>query len=569
MPLFRQAEVRAESESERRKRKSDWREWNEEEEDEPLSLRRLCLFSVAENMRDVLFLFTASDLIEELLRVLSQRKLLSRAALHLLLLPQLHTLSLSHSYNLVTANLCSLITARCQSLKTLDLSGAQNVSSAAICSLLSDLSCLQSLSLAGTLCDSAVIVTLTQSCSLLQHLDVSRCLHLPPGALLPLALQGPKHFTSLLALDIGLGEDEGDGPAAAAYLLLGASALQRLSIEGLGLACVIIQSKDFRVTDSFSTREGVPCLGELWHATRDHKKYGLTLAEETDESLSEEKKTMDAPVGQFKLRLREVQGLTLDSLDAVSSLCPDLRSISLNCHDHDDDDKASSQSIHLSRGLSCWSGQLHFLSLQFSGPLSELVAPLQVCGSSLLSLKLEGVQADGNLPLVALLRACPKLTSLSLHMDPPHSNQEEDDSDDEDIVDWDLPFLPHLRTLTLTFSFEERQLKPVLCWTSLKRVLWSLLRGSVHLRTLSLIAAPCRLDPVFRLVLDCHAEPLRHLRRVSLQRSDVTMETATRLVDSCRHLTMLDMSKCWGLTRSNVNKLQSRRRRHKLQITWT
>ncbi|KAF4074692.1 hypothetical protein AMELA_G00242200 [Ameiurus melas] len=172
-------------------------------------------------------------------------------------------------------------------------------------------------------------------------------------------------------------------------------------------------------------------------------------------------------------------------------------------------------------------------------PLSELVPPLQVSGSCLLSLTLEGVQADGNLPLIALLRVCPKLASLTLHINPPRSNQEENN---EDVEDWDLPCLPHLCTLTLMFSLEESQLKPVLCWTSLKGVLWSLLRGSMQLHTLSLIAIPCRLDPVFRLVLDRHAEPLRRLRCVSLQRSDVTMETATRLVDSCCRLISLDVN---------------------------
>ncbi|XP_047005608.1 uncharacterized protein si:ch211-214j8.12 [Ictalurus punctatus] len=600
MPLFRQAEVRQEREREGTKRKSHQYECDEEDEDEPSSLRRLCVFSLAENMKDVWtqdyannymdqyffryvmgpFSLLPGDLIEELLCVLSQRKLLSRAALHLLLLPQLHTLSLSQSGNLVTANLCSLITVRCQFLKCLDLSGAQNVSSATLCSLLSDLSCLHSLSLAGTLCDRAAIATVARRCSLLQHLDVSRCLHLPPAALLPLALQGPKRLASLLALDIGLGEHEDDGPASAAFLLLGVSGLQRLAIEGLGHACAIIQNRDFAVTDGFTAREGVPCLGELWDArvqekeVREDEEDRFTLEEKMDRSLSlDEGRRTDAPRGRFKLRLREVHGLTLDSLDAVSNVCPDVHSVSLNCHDDDDDDdEGSSQSICLTRGLTRWSGQLHFLSLQFSGPLSELVPPLQVSGSCLLSLTLEGLQADGNLPLIALLRACPKLASLTLHIDPPRSNQEEDnDDDDEDVEDWDLPCLPHLRTLTLMFSLEESRLKPVLCWTSLKGVLWSLLRGSVQLHTLSLIATPCRLDPVFRLVLDRHAEPLRRLRRVSLQRSDVTMETATRLVDSCRRLISLDVSSCWSLTRSNVTKLQSRarRRRRQLHITWT
>lgn len=328
------------------------------------------------------------------------------------------------------------------------------MSSAALCSLLSDLSCLHSLSLAGTLCDRAVIATLTRRCSLLQHLDVSRCLHLPPGALLPLALQGPKLLTSLLALDIGLGEQEDDSPASAAFLLLGVSGLQRLAVEGLGHACVIIQNRDFAVTHGFTTRECVSCLGELWDARVQEKKQredeedGLSLEEKMDRSLSlDEGRRMDAPRGSFKLRLREVQGLTLDSLDAVSNLCPDLQSISLNCHDDDDDEGSSSQSIRLTRGLARWSGQLQFLSLQFSGLLSDLVSPLQVSGSCLLSLTLEGVQADGNLPLIALLRACPKLTTLTLHIDPPRSNQEQDD--DEDVEDWDLLCLPHLCTLAL------------------------------------------------------------------------------------------------------------------------
>ncbi|KAK2845876.1 hypothetical protein Q7C36_010730 [Tachysurus vachellii] len=572
---------------------------DEEEEDEPLSLQRLCLFSLAENMKDIWtqdyahkymdqyffryimgpFSLLPGDLIQELLCVLSQRKLLSRAALHLLLLPQLHTLSLSQSYNLVTANLCSLITVRCQSLKCLDLSGAQNVSSAALCSLLGKLPCLYSLSLAGTFCDGAVIATLARHCSLLQHLDVSRCLHLPPGALLPLTLEGPKCLTSLLAMDIGLGQHEDDGPASAAFLLLGMSCLQRLAMEGLGQACVIIKKGDFAVTDGFSTRNGVSCLTELWQAIVQKKELrgldedGLTLEEKTDRSLSlDEDRRTAAPRGRFKLRLREVQGLNLNSLDAVSSLCPDVHSLSLNCQNQgdDDDDEVSSQSIRLTRCLTEWSGQLHFLSLQFSGSLSELVPPLQVCGSTLCSLTLEGVQADGNPSLIALLRACSKLTALTLHIDPPRSNQEEEDDGDEHVEDWDLPCLAHLRTLTLIFSLEERHWKPLLCWTSLKGVLWSLLRGSVQLHTLALIAVPCRLDPVFRLVLDRHAEPLRCLRQVSLQRSDVTMETTMRLVDCCHRLITLDVSKCWSLTRRNITKLQRQARRcHKLHITWT
>lgn len=130
-----------------------------------------------------------------------------------------------------------------------------------------------------------------------------------------------------------------------------------------------------------------------------------------------------------------------------------------------------------------------------------------------------------------------------------------------------------------SFSLDERQMKPALCWRSLKGVLWALLRGASLLRKLSLIAVPCRLDPVFRLVLNHPAKPLgaidspplHCLRSVSLNRSDITMETVVHIVNTCRRLSHLDLSGCWAMTLNNITKLQckTKRRRHTLQITWT
>lgn len=58
--------------------------------------------------------FSAGELLDELLCILSSRNLLTRAALHLLLLPQLTCLSLKSACSLVNGNLCSLIQIRCQ-----------------------------------------------------------------------------------------------------------------------------------------------------------------------------------------------------------------------------------------------------------------------------------------------------------------------------------------------------------------------------------------------------------------------------------------------------------------------
>ncbi|KAL6465966.1 hypothetical protein MHYP_G00260990 [Metynnis hypsauchen] len=614
MPLFRQLEARPERERGGEKLKRNRRrECSEEDEDEPSSLTRLCLLSLAENMKDMWvqdyaqnymdqyffryimgpFSSLPGDLLEELLCLLSRRTLLSRAALHLLLLPQLHSLSLSHSCNLVTANLCSLISTRCQSLRSLNLSGALNVSAPALCSLLGSLSLLRYLYLAGTLCDRSVMATVAQQCPALKHLDVSRCVHLHPVALLPLAhSSGLKCLTSLLALDIGLEENEDDGTATAAFLLLGLPSLLQVALDNAGQACTMICKQEFGPTEGFTSKDRVASLQELW--TRriqggDGEEHSFSLEEKLDKSVDLGKSRADgvrADKGSqettVKLGIREIQSVSLDSLDAVGQLCPDLHSVSLNCHDEDDsgDDEGSGfrRMTLLTKGLATWSGQLRCLSLQFPGPLSELVTPLQVTGSSLISLTLEGVQADGHLPFLDLISACPKLTSLTVHIDPPRSNQEEEE-DDEDLEDWNLPCLPDLRSLTLNFFLDERQLKPVLCWRSLRGPLWALLRGAPQLQKLSLIATPCRLDPVFRLVLDHHSKPLnaldqpplRCLRHVNLKRSDVTMETMARLVNTCHRLSTLDLSGCWSMTLSNITKLQGKasRRRHKLQITWT
>ncbi|XP_076855117.1 uncharacterized protein LOC143510033 isoform X2 [Brachyhypopomus gauderio] len=513
----------------------------------------------------------------------------------------------------------------CCSLRSLNLSGALNVSSAALCSLLGNLPTLRSLCLAGTLSDRTVMLTVAWKCPVLEHLDVSRCPHLSPAALLPLPHRGQqggglKRLTSLLALDVGLGEGEGEGAASGAFLLLGLPSLRRLALDGAGRACELIRNRAFGLTEGFSAQEGVPGLGELWServragdrdaetGERSDGEESVPLEEiadgwlrlddsdlKTEEEGGRDGKTVcgrRAGAGEstargggggvfgdegegIKLRLREIDGVSLPNLDAVTQLCPDLCSISLNCHREDDEgEEGPGQAEVLTRGLAASGGQLRCLSLQFPGGLSELVPALQAAGSQLHSLSLEGVRADGHLAFLELLRACPKLATLTVHVDPPRSNQEEE-VDDEGEDDPGFPRLPHLCALTMNFSLDERQLRPVLCWRSLKGALRALLRGAPHLHTLSLTAAPCPLDPVFQQVLDrrgdSHEAPLQCLRRVSLRRSDVTMAGMVRLVNSCYRLSTLDVSGCWSMTLSNIKKLQNRasRRRHKLKIIWT
>lgn len=370
------------------------------------------------------------------------------------------------------------------------------MSSSVLCELLGGLHRLSSLSLAGTLCDQRVISVVSRQFPRLKHLDVSRCLHLTPSGLLPLGCQeesnkmSTKALSSLLALDICLADSEGDAVAAVAFILLSLPKLQRLAIEGLGQACVLIQNREYEVTQEFTNREGVLSLKDLW-ASRIQKdqlkdssfqstdgEESLNLEEQIDEWLSldegqtDEVRQKDTETngcigitekgyvkdGGVTTCLRDVQGLTLDTLEAVGNVCPELCVLSLDClqRNADNEDSADSfkQAAVLAKGLCRFSGQLRCLSLQFAGLMSDLVPALQAAGSHLLSLTLEGIRADGHTPFLELIHACPRLTSLTIHFDLPSTNWEGNDADDDEEEGddeglSDLPCIPHLRSLTL------------------------------------------------------------------------------------------------------------------------
>ncbi|CAB1321647.1 unnamed protein product [Coregonus sp. 'balchen'] len=508
-----------------------------------------------------------------------------------------------------------------QSLHSMDLSGAQQVSAHVQCDLLGCLPSLRSLSLAGTPCDRQVVAVVARHCPALRHLDVSRCRFLPPEGLLCLggsSYAPPPPLGSLLALDGGFGE--GDGVAAVAFLLLSLPWLERVAMEGLGEACGLIHSREFGGTEELTTREGLPSLWEVWRERRqsgratdtgqisgadveeieeeenDNRFSWASESESEDEGTGEEtmgdgggrsdaqmrtrkeieedsvEKGREEGVGGaggegFTLRLREAQGMSGGTLEAVSQLCPELRSISLDC-----EEDGPSQGSCLAAGLARWAGQLRVLSVRFPGPLDELLPALRAMKGFLVSLTLEGVRTSSHTPVLELLHACPRLRSLVVHAEPPLAPQEEEEDEEEDR---DLPCLPQLCSLSLNFSFDQRQMKTVMSWRSLRGALWCLLSGSPLLERVSLVAVPCPLEPVFQKLLKRpatrpHSPPLQQLCHLSLVRSDISIETALGLMTANRRLSSLDLSGCWAVSLDNMRQLQrtATRRRH-ITITWT
>ncbi|XP_034726776.1 uncharacterized protein si:ch211-214j8.12 [Etheostoma cragini] len=556
---------------------------------------------------------------------------MSRAALHLLLVPHLRGLSLGACPGLVTPALCAHITARCQGLWSLYLSGAQQLSSKLLSETLCCLPALRSLSLAATPCDTCVIRTIAQRCRLLRHLDISRCHFLSPAALLPLGggasfpfSGGPSASSpgsapppalplcSLLALDIGFGKEEGDAAAAAAYLLLTLPCLETLDLDGLAEACCLIQHGRFGLTDEFSDREGVPRLGEVWRewkhrqrSDRSREEREEARAEDEDEEEEEEEERIllngygresrdEGPRDQAEedlqdrvssgddrliLRLKDVKGVSCESLDSLSRACPNIRSVCVDVEE-DVDTRGRSQGSLLASGLRAWAGQLQRLSVRFPGPLPDLLPALDVAGSSLVSLTLQGVKTSRRTPLLEAIKACPRLRDLLISAEPPTGPQDEEDEDDQRDEVRDLPQLPHLCSLTLSFSYEHGQMKPVMSWMSLKRALGCLLTGSPLLEKLSLVSLPCPLDCVFsdvlgRLDLDLDLDadstdsprvPLARLRHVELPRTDVTMVTVKRMMQRSKRLKYVDVNHCWQISLQEWSDCKKIR---KVQVVWS
>ncbi|XP_030214122.1 uncharacterized protein si:ch211-214j8.12 isoform X2 [Gadus morhua] len=609
-------------------------------------LSRLCLLSLADNMKAVWvkdyeenyldrYHFTyimgpfdsmPGGLVEELTALLCSRKQLSRAALHLLVVPQLRGLSLAACPGLVTPRVCSIIAARCQHMSRLDLSGAQQASPLAQGDMLRSMPSLRSLSLAGTPCDRGVIRTIARHCRALRHLDVSHCHLLSPADLLPLgggaSLDGVARCTdslagrdastrhrgdspssvvtrcrhsspssssccsccsssssfcalplrSLLATDIGLGEEEGEPAATAAYLLLSLPLLESVALEGLDWALGAIHRREFEPAEGLTLREGVPRLEEVWrerqkkHWTdrkKENEEAGAEGSQEEREEESWEVHGTQSPDGDeaeasggdeepdllaeeevgaggigeqdmprgamvvgpgddsLTLRLREIQAMSPASLEVAFRLCPHIQSLAVTVDSAEGTGGRRDHGWTWAAGLGNWSGQLRSLTLRHTGPLGDLLTPLREMGSTLVSLTLEGVRTSPHCPLLEVLQACPRLKALVVSAQPPTSPPYEDEEEEEELGGArDLLSLPHLCSLTLSQT-------------------WSL-HCHQHLQP-GVVAAST--PP---------STPLGRVTHLGLARSDVTMATVMRLVEGCRTMKSVDLSCCWEVCRQDV-----------------
>ncbi|XP_075276309.1 uncharacterized protein LOC142361375 [Opisthocomus hoazin] len=486
----------------------------------------------------------AGSLVQELIRLLGESRRLTRAALHLLLLPHLRELSLRPCPGLASNAIGQLVALRCQSLSSLDLHGCGRLSPGALVDLAEGLPQLRRLALAETQADVRVLSAVGSCCRRLRELDVSRCRKVSPRALRHLAYDPLARCPGCPALRVLLArglEPDGDVAAVLAFLLL---ALPRLEFLAHGAVPDALRLLHARQLDPAADAEGFPSLEEL------ARRRGA------------------APGGPpLTLPLRHVEEVEEPALAAVQAVCPHAEEVSMWLGD--------GAGAAGGWGLQGW-GRLARLTLGCGGRrswrLAEVLPLARSLGPRLQTLALHGFCCRDELALAALLAACPALRAFSAELHAPPDA----DPDGEPAAEpprWDTDLLPHALPQLHSFSLAlagSADAFPAQHGLALRATLASLLCRAPRLQTLRLLAVPFPLDSVFETVLATPGLPLLELRELSLAESRVSARTVWLLLASEGRLRRLDLSHCRDVHRRDYDGFVQavRKRRLDLDIAW-
>lgn len=480
----------------------------------------------------------ACGLVQELLQLLGSSRRLSRAALHLLLLPHLRQLSLRLCPALANNALGHLIVLRCQGLTVLDLGGCGRLSPSVLVDMAEGLPRLSRLGLAHTQANVQVLSAVGSCCHHLQELDVSGCKKVTPRALRhlgydPLARSpGCPALRVLLARDLERPGDR-DSVAAVAFLLL---ALPRLEVLAHGALPDALRLLHARELDGTEDSEGFPSLEEL-------------------------ARSQGAPL---RLPLRQLEEVEEDALSTAHAVCPQAEELSVWLGD-------SPGSSGL-RELPGWK-RLSRVTLGCTGrhgrALAEVLPLAQGLGSRLHSLTLHGFSCQDPLSLPSLLASCPGLQSFSAELEvppDPHAHDEPAEDPSSPPPRWATDLLPRGLPQLRSFSLSLTGPVPASHRPVLSSTLASLLHEAQQLQTLRLLALPFPLDSVLEPALAA----LRELQELSLAESRVSPGAVWQLLGSDGPLRRLELSRCPDIHRRDYDGfLQAvRKQRLELDITW-
>ncbi|KAM6269867.1 uncharacterized protein LJ264_004277 isoform 1-T2 [Porphyrio hochstetteri] len=488
----------------------------------------------------------AGSLVQDLIRLLGESRRLTRAALHLLLVPHLRELSLRPCPSLASNAIGQLITLRCKGLSSLDLHGCSRLSADVLVDLAEGLPLLTRLGLAETQANVQVLSAVGSCCRRLQELNVSHCKKVSPRALRHLAYDplaqslGCPVLRVLLAHGLELGGDTGM-VVTLAFLLLALPRLEFLAHSAVPDALHLLHGQQL---DGEKDPEGFPSLEELarWRGTA----AGDTL---------------------LTLPLRQVEEVEEPALATIRAVCPQAEEVGVWLGD--------GPGLAGIQELLGW-GRLARLTLGCTGrvgrELAEVLPLAQSLRPRLQTLALHGFCCQDELSLATLLANCPILQCFTAELHAPPDADPNGDTPDEPSR-WDTNLLPHtlpqLQSFSLTLA-GTTGVFPAWHGLALRATLASLLCHAPRLQTLSLIGIPFPLDSVFETVLATPGPPLLQLQELSLAESRVSSRTVQLLMASEGHLHRLDLSHCRDIHRRDYDGFLQAvwKQQLDLDITW-
>ncbi|XP_008121897.2 uncharacterized protein LOC100552755 isoform X2 [Anolis carolinensis] len=488
------------------------------------------------------FSMLAGSLLQDLLEIMRERRLLTPSILHILLLPQLKSLNLNYCSYYVDNTLVQTITVRCKNLSSLTLCHCDQLPADALVELVKALPCLTKLHLSSTQCNTQVLSTIRSFCPEINELDIISCKKLSAESLLHLVYNpvagsyGCQSLQRLRADGLMPTTDVQSLLSALVFLLLALPKLTYLYHKFVPQAVCLIYDQEFH---SARMPAGFPSLDEAArYRTSTHPNEGS---------------------GRFTFALREINFIPLSLLPKIGAVCPHLLEISLILR----------ESWDLDQHVLPWHGLTHLgLGTDQRMDLKELLPVTANIGTQLKCLKLDGFIFKDELTFHTFLSHCPNLLKfLFLFPSPRRNGQQSRPQNEGRARNLCLPPLqfPELVNFCLVYHEFGTPL-PSLYKVVLENILESVFKNSPCLEVLHLFCLPFSLDEAFQKALKPPSTALQCLQELELARAQISIRTIDLLIFSENQLRLLSLEKCFHISRVDYNELLRRVRKENLEV---